>query len=127
MRMPGRRPTTGTSNLGASEPYASGTGGAATKLSYGISGVSPVSMLSETSYSRVVIQTAVRNRDYRSVYPLFTGVAQSSPTAPVRFPTVSKDGRRRGPIRAVHVIRPFRLQLLLVDGLGGGLAECGYE
>ena len=64
MRMPGRRPTTGTSNLGGSEPYASGTGERCDEnFVDGISGVSLVSMLSEASYSRVVIQTAVRNRD----------------------------------------------------------------
>ena len=65
-------------------------------------------MLSEASYPRMAIQTAVRNRDW-STRSFTSGVAQFQATAPGLFPTLSKDG----PIRSVQVVRPSRLHITI--------------
>ena len=67
-----------------------------------------ITMLSEASYSRMMIETAVRSRDW-STRSFTRGVAQFQATTPGLFPTLSKDG----PIRSVQVVRPSRLHVTI--------------
>ena len=85
-----------------------------------------ITMLSEASYSRTAMETAVRSRDW-STRSFASGVATPANCTRVFSHRVQRWAEEQD---RSALFRWFALPvstLLLVDGLAGGLAECGHE